>query len=180
MNNDYLNVIRTGLLSTLAVTLIGTAGCSRTTPPPSKPVEPATSSTPTVPAGVNEPKAANLSPVSVTSTLGGLNEVPSVSGSGSGNFDAKLDQSTNTLTWTVGYSGLSGPVTAAHIHGPAMSGENAPPVVPIEGSLVSPIAGVNTLTAAQVNDLKAGRLYFNIHTAANPNGEIRGQLGLKP
>ncbi len=180
MNNDYLNVIRTGLLGTLAVTVIGATGCNRTTPPPPTPMEPSASTTPAPPVAVAEPKAANLSPVSVIAALGGSNEVPSVSSTGSGNFDAKLDQTTNVLTWTVNYSGLSGPVTASHIHGPAMSGENAPPVVPVEGSLVSPIAGVTTLTVAQVNDLKAGKLYFNIHTAANPNGEIRGQLGLKP
>jgi hypothetical protein len=48
------------------------------------------------------------------------------------------------------------------------------PVVVTAGS--APITGVITLTDAQVNDLKAGRWYFNIHTAAHKGGEIRGQL----
>ncbi|MGN6102228.1 MAG: CHRD domain-containing protein [Devosia sp.] len=36
--------------------------------------------------------------------------------------------------------------------------------------------GHATLTAAQVADLEAGKWYFNVHTAKNPNGEIRGQV----
>jgi hypothetical protein len=44
------------------------------------------------------------------------------------------------------------------------------------GSLASPIKGEATLTAAQAADFTAGKMYFNIHTAANPNGEIRGQI----
>ena len=42
--------------------------------------------------------------------------------------------------------------------------------------IVSPLQGSATLTDAQAADLMAGRWYVNIHTAANPNGEIRGQL----
>lgn len=97
-----------------------------------------------------------------------------------GMFEARLDPATSLLKWTVTYSGLTGVPTAAHFHGPAIAGENAPPVVPVDGNLASPIIGVTTLTAAQMSDVKAGKWYFNIHTAANPNGEIRGQLAVKP
>ena len=44
------------------------------------------------------------------------------------------------------------------------------------GSVASPISGTATLTDAQAADLEAGKFYFNIHTAANPGGEVRGQV----
>ncbi|MDB5424047.1 MAG: hypothetical protein JWQ29_1463, partial [Phenylobacterium sp.] len=40
----------------------------------------------------------------------------------------------------------------------------------------SPIKGTATLTDAQIADLNAGKWYFNVHTAANPGGEIRGTV----
>jgi hypothetical protein len=80
------------------------------------------------------------------------------------------------LTWTIVYSGLTGAATAAHFHGPAKPGKNAAPVVPLTGALDSPIKASATLTDAQAKDLLAGLWYINIHTAANPGGEIRGQL----
>jgi hypothetical protein len=83
--------------------------------------------------------------------------------------------STKALTWTVNYQGLSGPATAAHIHGPAAPGANAPVVIP-SAVTPSPITGGATLTDAQAADLTAGLYYFNIHTAANPGGEMRGQM----
>ena len=73
------------------------------------------------------------------------------------------------------YAGLSGPATAGHFHGPASMGQNAGVVMPF-ASAASPIEGQQTLTAAQVDDLMAGKWYVNIHTAANPGGEIRGQV----
>jgi CHRD domain-containing protein len=93
-----------------------------------------------------------------------------------GTATASLDTATQVLTWTVDYSGLSGPATAAHIHGPADPGANAGIVVPFTGNLASPIKGSATLTDAQIAQLEAGKWYVNIHTDANKGGEIRGQL----
>jgi CHRD domain-containing protein len=101
---------------------------------------------------------------------------PGVTSSGKGAATASLDTASKTLTWDVDYSGLSGPVTAAHIHGPADPGANAPVVVPFNGSLASPIKGSATLTDTQIQQLEAGKWYVNIHTEANKPGEIRGQL----
>jgi hypothetical protein len=71
---------------------------------------------------------------------------------------------------------LSGDATAAHFHGPATPGVNAGVTVPMKAPLTSPITGEATLTPEQAADLMAGKWYFNVHTAANPGGEIRGQL----
>ena len=101
---------------------------------------------------------------------------PGIASSGKGMATASLDTTTKTLTWTVDYSGLSGPATAAHIHGPADPGANAGIVVPFTGNLASPIKGSATLTDAQIAQLEAGKWYVNIHTAANRGGEIRGQV----
>jgi hypothetical protein len=101
---------------------------------------------------------------------------PGVTSSGKGAATASLDTASKTLTWDVDYSGLSGPVTAAHLHGPADPGANAPVVVPFNGSLATPIKGSATLTDAQIQQLEAGKWYVNIHTEANKPGEIRGQL----
>lgn len=98
------------------------------------------------------------------------------SGKGSGTFN--YDPGTHVLTYNVTYEGLSGPAAAAHIHGPAGPGENAPPVIPFANA-ASPITGTATLTDAQAADLAAGKWYVNVHTAANRGGEIRGQITSK-
>ena len=107
--------------------------------------------------------------------LSGAQEVPPVSTAGTGTLEAKLDKSTRKLSYTITYSGLSGPATAAHFHGPAALGQNAGVVVPFANA-ASPIKGETTLTEAQAADLLAGRWYVNVHTAAHPGGEIRAQV----
>ena len=106
--------------------------------------------------------------------LSASQEVPQNSSNGRGT--AKIDLDGSRLKWTIEYSGLSGPVTAGHIHGPAMMGANAGVVIPFTGSMASPIVGSAEVTAAQIADMKAGMYYINLHTAANPGGEIRGQI----
>lgn len=92
---------------------------------------------------------------------------------GGGDVQAML--AGNSFTYTATYSGLTGPATAAHFHSAPTPGGNGPPVVPATVS-PSPIKGSATLTEGQIADLNAGKWYFNIHTAANPGGEIRGTL----
>jgi len=70
--------------------------------------------------------------------------------------------------------------TAGHFHGPAMPGVNAGVVLPFKGNLVSPVVGTATLTPEQVTVLEDGKWYVNLHTAAHPGGEIRGQLKVGP
>lgn len=113
-----------------------------------------------------------------SATLSGASEVPPVTTSGSGTFAANLDTDTKVFSWTLTHSGLTGPATAAHLHGPAMPGANAGVAVPFS-SAMSGSTGQATLTDAQVADLMAGKMYANVHTAANPGGEIRGQVMAK-
>jgi hypothetical protein len=108
--------------------------------------------------------------------LSGASEVPANTTAGTGRVVAMLDTDTHMLTYTVTYQGLTGPVTAAHFHGPAAAGANAGPVVPVSPPYDSPIKGTATLTPDQQKDLMAGMWYFNLHTAANPGGEVRAQL----
>ena len=119
--------------------------------------------------------AASAETTKFTATLSGAAEVPANTSGGSGALDATFDSATNALSWQVTYTGLSGAATAAHIHGPAMPGANAGVVLPFANP-VSPISGKTTLTAPQAADLMAGKWYVNVHTAAHPGGEIRGQL----
>jgi CHRD domain len=93
-----------------------------------------------------------------------------------GNATVTYDTASKQVTWRITYSGLSGTPTAAHFHGPAQPGANAGVAVPIPNPATSPIQGSATLTDAQAADLLAGRYYINIHTAANPPGEVRGQV----
>jgi hypothetical protein len=110
-----------------------------------------------------------------TATLDGGQQSPPVTTKGKGTATLTFDTAKKKLSWNVKYSGLSGPATAAHIHGPAAMGENAGPVIPFK-KLKSPIKGSETLTDAQAADLEAGKYYVNVHTAANKDGEIRGQI----
>ncbi|MCP3445611.1 CHRD domain-containing protein [Bradyrhizobium sp. CCGUVB14] len=120
--------------------------------------------------------AGSASAEKLKATLDGKSEVPANASAGTGTADIDYDAATKKLSWKVTYSGLSGPATAAHFHGPAEAGKNAGVMVPIPGIATSPAEGSATLTDAQASDLQAGKLYVNIHTAANPGGEIRGQV----
>jgi hypothetical protein len=103
-------------------------------------------------------------------------EVPPTDSTGTGKVEATIDTDSKVFTWTVTYDGLTGPATAAHFHGPAAAGSNAGPQVPIEGDLASPIEGTATLTDEQLQQVRDGLWYFNVHTEQYPDGELRGQL----
>lgn len=109
-------------------------------------------------------------------TLDGKSEVPPNASAGTGTADIDYDAATKKLSWKLTYSGLSGPATAAHFHGPAEPDKNAGVAVAIPNATSSPAEGSATLTDAQAADLMAGKYYVNVHTAANPGGEIRGQV----
>ena len=121
--------------------------------------------------------AAHAATVNLKADLKASSEVPPKDGSGMGTLTGTLDTATDEFTYHVEFMGMTGPVVAAHFHGPAAVGVNAKPQLPVKGSpITSPIDGKATLTAEQAKDLLAGKWYFNLHTAANPGGEVRGQV----
>ncbi len=118
----------------------------------------------------------NKDQTTLVAKLIAASEVPANASKGAGTLKGDVDNKTSVLNWTIDYSDLSGPVTAAHFHGPAAEGNNADVAVPVTGNLASPIKGTATLTATQMQELLDGKWYVNLHTAANPDGEIRGQV----
>src|SRR5262245_23382170 len=106
-------------------------------------------------------------------SLSGGEEVPPVStqAKGSGSFRFKDD---GTVTGSVSTSGVAG--TMAHIH-LAEKGKNGPVIVPLtkNGDTYSVPDG-RKLTPDQMKAFKEGRLYVNVHSAANKGGEIRAQI----
>jgi Cu/Zn superoxide dismutase len=124
-------------------------------------------------AGGTSPASAEK--ITLKADLKGTNEVPPNTSPASGKAEATLDTDTKTLTWTVTYADLTGPAMGAHFHGPGEAGKNAGIVLPFK-TVQSPIQGTATLTDNQMADLLAGKWYANVHTAANPGGELRGQM----
>lgn len=113
--------------------------------------------------------------VKLQAELKGSNEVPPNNSTGSGKAEASYDTETKVLTYLVTFTGLTGPAIGAHFHGPGEAGKNAGIALPFK-TTQSPIEGNATLTEAQAADLLGGKWYANIHTAANPGGELRGQM----
>lgn len=111
--------------------------------------------------------------------LDGKSEVPPNDAKGTGSVEAKYDAVSMKLSWTVTYSGLTGPATAAHFHGPAKPGANAGPIITLATPLSSPASGEQVLSKPQADDLANGLWYLNVHTATHPPGEIRCQLTKK-
>jgi hypothetical protein len=113
--------------------------------------------------------------------MSGAQEVPANASTGTGTIDVTYDKRTQILNYTIKFSGLTGPATAAHIHGLAPVGYSAPVVQPFSGF---PAATSGTYSGSLLadgvlikeEDILNGLYYANIHTTANPGGEIKGQI----
>jgi CHRD domain len=129
-----------------------------------------------VPLALAMPSMAEMA--NFKADLKAASEVPPNDSKASGSVTATYDTGSKKLSYKGSYSGLTGPATAAHFHGPADPGSNAGVQVPVSTDAIakSPFEGEAILTDAQASDLMAGKWYFNIHTGANKGGEVRGQV----
>jgi len=111
--------------------------------------------------------------------LGPEQEVPPVEAAGaSGEGTLDIDTTGGAITGSVSVTGLSDTATMAHIHA-AFAGTNGAFFIvlePNEDMSVWSVPADTTLTAEQLLALNSGGLYINVHTAANPGGEVRGQI----
>lgn len=133
---------------------------------------------------------AQSSATEFTAVLAGGNEVPAVTSTATGQFTATLDAAGTSLSWTLSVPSITA-ATASHIHLGA-AGTTGPVVVALfvatQGQTVSSINASGTATVAELvgplegdmagflDALASGELYVNVHTLANPGGEIRGPV----
>ena len=120
-------------------------------------------------------------PVTVTTynmNLNGASEVPANSSSATAIVRVTLDQANGDVVVDGTFTGLTSPVTAAHIHGPAAAGANAAIIVPltITGTTDGTVSGTGNMNSGQMNDMLTGMTYVNIHSSNFPSGEIRAQI----
>lgn len=110
----------------------------------------------------------------ISTTLTGDQEVPPVQTSASGKGTIKVEDD-KSVRGTITTSDING--TGAHIH-EAAPGKNGPDIISLKktGDNEWSVPNGSKLSDAQYDAFKAGNLYINVHSEANPNGEIRGQL----
>ena len=115
----------------------------------------------------------------LSARLNGAQEVPVVATSAQGVAAITLNATRDTIFIQAAFSGLSGPITGAHFHD-APVGQTAPVSVNLltlrRGNRLSGYLAGADVTPNRIARLLRGLVYLNIHTAANPGGEIRGQV----
>jgi hypothetical protein len=100
-----------------------------------------------------------------------------------GTATVTLNETTGVVSVSGTFSGLSGTgATMAHIHGLETApgaGTGLPVIVPLVATAATSgtLTGSGTLTPTEVTGMLNGLTYLNIHTVANPAGEIRGNIG---
>jgi len=131
--------------------------------------------------GVTPTPTPNCTPNTFTTTLTGDQEVPPNNSAAMGSATVVLNENPAgpTVTVDVTFNGLASNATVAHLHGPAMPGVTAPPIIPLTNfpaSTSGTYSATFPITAEQVQMLLNGLVYINIHDEQFPDGEIRGQL----
>ncbi|MEO8584283.1 MAG: CHRD domain-containing protein [Flavitalea sp.] len=165
------------LFSACIITIVGISACSN----PNH----TNNTTTTDSMGVSATPAASDNVVKKQLDLSASQEVPANTSKGKGTADVSYDKTSHMLTYTINYSGLTGAATMAHIHGTAPKGANAGVKRDLSGFIQKADSGSFTDSvmvdgnAIKEDSLMSGFYYFNIHTAANPGGEIRTQIELQ-
>jgi CHRD domain-containing protein len=113
-------------------------------------------------------------------SLSGANERPSPVTNTTATGGGTLILDGNKLTGDITYTNLSAPLSAVHFHGPGTTEESVGVIIPLAPLQAGQTAGTVRVSVTLTNDQPKwflnGLVYFNIHTANNPGGEIRGQL----
>ena len=125
----------------------------------------------------------------VAPTMNGANERPAANTT-TGNGSAVFSVAGSTISYTVAFQGLTSAPTGLHIHAPANANASAGVIVDLLTTPQTNTSGVLTGTFSATNIrnagisldslfvlMRTGNAYVNIHTAANPGGEVRGTLG---
>lgn len=117
--------------------------------------------------------------ISMDANLDGAQEVPAVTTNARGVSSIRLNPTLDSIEVNAMVTGLSGAITGAHIHSGAV-GVAGPIVIDlasmINGNKIAGKRSLALLPANTINMLLTGNMYLNVHTAANPAGEIRGQV----
>ena len=131
-------------------------------------------------------RAAGAAPLSANLTLSailtGFQETPAVNTNAEGTASFIFNATRDTLFINATFSGLSGPITGAHIHkgAPGVAGDIITPLtMMVRGNQLRGYLTGADISQARIADYLNGNNYINIHTAANPTGEIRGQIFLE-
>lgn len=127
-----------------------------------------------------------------TADLSGGNETPGVVTGAGGTATVTLDTAANTVSWVIDIYNLPSGVTAGHIHVGA-AGVAGPTLINFtvvtatsNDFRISGSASASNLTTRAAQGINSwddfeqamlnGDCYVNVHSQANPGGEIRGQL----
>ncbi len=128
-------------------------------------------------------KAAHLRDnLLLTAKIDGAQQVPAVTTSAQGIASFMLNSTRDTMCVNISVTGLSGPITGIHIHEAGM-GSNGPVILDLTpyvlGTRIATSFTGADISMANLSKFLDGKYYVNIHTTANPNGEIRGQIKLE-
>ncbi|MFN2467826.1 MAG: CHRD domain-containing protein [Gaiellaceae bacterium] len=115
---------------------------------------------------VPKPRPAGLSGKGTFKATGGFTCRPG---------ETICDRKPGRFTWTLRFSGLSGPAVAAHIH-IGRPGKAGPVAIPLCAPCKARSGGSFRVTRKHMNDILDRGAYVNVHTAKNPAGEIRGRI----
>jgi hypothetical protein len=121
--------------------------------------------------------------ITFSAILAGVNEAPNpVTTNASGVAGFQLSQGMDTLWIMAQVNGLSGPITGAHIHS-GVPGQAGGVILDLnqyrKGNKISGFVTGGALNSNLITEMISGRTYINVHTNANPNGEIRGNIMLE-
>lgn len=129
----------------------------------------------------NSDDGGNDNMYTLSGSASGSQEVPAVTTSATATLTGTYNANNNRLDYTINWTGLSGVISMAHFHGPATAGMNAGPIHDINittNGVNGSTSGSITVADSTESHLLNGKVYYNLHTVANPNGEVRGQVTL--